>query len=244
MLVATIRVKGLSKKIGGKTILKNIDLLADSGQVVNIVGKSGAGKSMLLKCINRLVEPSSGDILVGKRSIMQMDPVDLRKKVGMVFQEPVMFHGTVWENLLYGLDVNTAIDLSVFDRTTRQEAYDKRERDMKELLARVGLKSEFLERRADRLSGGEKQRVAIARALGANPEALLMDEPTSALDADSKKRIEKLVLKLNAELGVTILIVTHDTSQARRMGESTLVLEMGRVKWFGPTKALGGDFSG
>lgn len=242
--MAAIRVKRLSKRIGNKTILEDIDLKVGSGQVVNIVGRSGAGKSMLLKCINRLVEPTSGDVLVGNRSIMGMDPIELRKKVGMIFQEPVMFHGTVWENLLYGLDIDTAIDLPVLSSKKQHEVYRKWEKDMKLLLARVGLKKQFLKRRADQLSGGEKQRVAIARTLGADPEVLLMDEPTSALDAGSKRRIEKLVLKLNAELGVTILIVTHDAAQAKRMGETTLALEKGRVKWFGPTEDLRGGNRG
>lgn len=178
-------------------------------RIVVLRGASGSGKSTLLRLCNRLEIPTSGQVAVEQRNLDQWDVVALRRRVGMVFQRPVLFPGTVWDNLRSG-----APNLG-------------RERAI-ELLNQAALSPSYLDRIGDDLSGGEAQRVCLARALAVQPIALLMDEPTSALDDDSTRSIETFARRF-VDDGGSVIWVTHDSAQAARLADVTLRVEHGRL---------------
>jgi ABC-type methionine transport system ATPase subunit len=180
------------------------------GVVTAVVGPSGAGKSTLLRTINRLIEPTAGEVYLDGQPTSGMDPLELRRRVGMVFQLPALFGDTVEEATIYGA------------RLVGKEA------DAGRLLELAGLDASFAGKDPGALSVGEQQRVSIARALALEPEALLMDEPTSALDEAARRRIEELVRELNASLGLTIVVVSHDLDQVSRVADRVVVLVDGR----------------
>jgi putative ABC transport system ATP-binding protein len=180
------------------------------GVITAIVGPSGAGKSTLLRAINRLIEPAAGEVYLDGEPTSGMDPLDLRRRVGMVFQLPALFGATVEEATLYGARLAG------------------RETDAGRLLEMAGLDASFKEKAPQSLSVGEQQRVSIARALALGPEALLMDEPTSALDEAARRRIEDLIRELNASLGLTLVVVSHDLDQVERVADRVVFLAGGR----------------
>ncbi len=193
-------------------ILGSLDLKVNKGELVTIMGASGSGKSTLLRLINRLSEIDSGSILLNNNDIRSYVPMELRRKIGMVFQVPVVFKGSVRDNLAFGMNLwgeNAGIE------TLSRDA---------------GISEGLLDADAGQLSIGEKQRVCIARALANQPEVLLLDEPTSSLDAFSAQRIEKLLLDLQKERDLTILWVTHEKEQVERIGGRRLVLRDGRLE--------------
>ncbi len=202
----------------GVELLHSVSAHVHSRDILVIVGPSGAGKSTLLRLGNRLDVASAGAVSLAGTDIATLDPLWLRRRVGMVFQKPSIFPGTVRDNLL----------------VAAPDADDAR---MISVLVRAGLASTFLERIGDDLSGGEMQRVCIARALLTDPQVLLMDEPTSALDPESRRGIESLAREL-ADEGLGILWVTHDLAQARRLADRTLVLVDGRIA----TESVAHDF--
>jgi putative ABC transport system ATP-binding protein len=193
----------------GAELLHDVSAHVHSRDILVIAGPSGAGKSTLLRLGNRLDVPSAGIVSLQGVDIAMLDPLRLRRQVGMVFQKPSIYPGTVRDNL----------------RVALGDADDER---MVEVLVRVGLDPGFIDRIGDDLSGGEMQRVCIARALLTDPEVLLMDEPTSALDPESRRGIEHLAREL-ADEGLGILWVSHDLAQARRLADRTLVLVDGRL---------------
>jgi putative ABC transport system ATP-binding protein len=193
-------------------ILGNLDLKVNKGELVTIMGASGSGKTTLLRLINRLYEIDSGIILLNGNDIRSHVPVELRRKIGMVFQVPVTFKGTVRDNLAFGINL--------WGRNTGIETLSKD----------TGIPEDLLDADAGQLSIGEKQRVCIARALANQPEILLLDEPTSSLDAVSAQRIENLLLDLQKERDLTLLWVTHEKEQVERIGGRRLVLRDGRLE--------------
>ena len=193
-------------------ILRGVNLKVLKGELITIMGPSGAGKSTLLRLINRLTEADSGIILLDSADIREYDPRELRRKVGMVFQIPVVFKGSVRDNLAFGKKLwNTDADIEA-------------------LAAEAAIPGELMDADAARLSVGEKQRVCIARALANKPEALLLDEPTSALDKASAEKVESLLLRLQSERHLTMLWVTHDRAQARRISRYNYVLQDGTLR--------------
>jgi ABC-type methionine transport system ATPase subunit len=178
--------------------LQGVDAGMPGGKITAVVGPSGAGKSTLLRAINRLIEPTAGEVYLDGEATSGMDLLDLRRRVGMVFQIPALFGATVEEVTLYGA------------RLAGREA------DAGRLLEMAGLDASFAGKDPLTLSVGEQQRVSIARALALGPEALLMDEPTSALDEAARRRVEELIRDLNASLGLTIVVVSHDLDQVSR----------------------------
>jgi ABC-type methionine transport system ATPase subunit len=196
---AGIEISGLGYAVGGTEILKGVDARMPGGEITAVVGPSGAGKSTLLRAVNRLVEPSSGEVYLDGEPTSALDPLALRRRVGMVFQIPALFGGSVEEAVLYGA------------RLSGKDA------DPRRLLQMVGLDASLRGRDPRSLSVGQQQRVSIARALALGPEALLLDEPTSALDEAARRRIEELVNDLNARLGLTMAFVSHDLSQVERV---------------------------
>jgi UDP-glucose/iron transport system ATP-binding protein len=191
-------------------ILKGIDADMPKNDITAIVGPSGAGKSTLLRTINRLLEPTAGEVFLDGEPTSAMDPLELRRRVGMVFQLPALFGATVEEATLYGASLA------------------RRSTDAGRLLEMTGLGASFKDKAPQSLSVGEQQRVSIARALALEPEALLMDEPTSALDEAARRKIESLIRELNASLGLTIVLVSHDLDQVERVADRVVLVAAGR----------------
>ena len=206
-----IEISGLGYAVGGVEILKGVDARVPDGEITAVVGPSGAGKSTLLRAINRLIEPSSGEIYLDGEPTSGLDPLQLRRRVGMVFQIPALFGDTVEEAVLYGARLSG------------------RDADPGRLLGMVSLDVSLKGRDPQALSVGQQQRVSVARALALEPEALLLDEPTSALDEAARRRIEELVRDLNARLGLTMVFVSHDLSQVERVADQVVVLAEGRI---------------
>jgi ABC-type methionine transport system ATPase subunit len=205
-----IEVRGLRYGAGGAEILRGVDALAPDGEITAVVGPSGAGKSTLLRAINLLIEPSSGEVYLDGEPTRSLDPLELRRRVGMVFQIPTLFGNSVEDAILYG---------------TRLVG---RSADPGRLLEVVGLDASLAGRDPRSLSVGQQQRVTVARALALEPEALLLDEPTSALDEAARRKVEELVRDLNARLGLTMVFVSHDLAQVRRVADKVVVLAEGK----------------
>lgn len=192
----------------GTEVLRHVDLVVGGGRLTVLAGPSGAGKSTVLRLANRLEVPTAGIVRFRGTDLADLDPRDLRRRVGMVFQRPVVFGGTVRDNL----------------RVAAAEADDER---LAATLERVGLAGGLLDRTGDDLSGGEAQRMCIARTLLTEPEVLLMDEPTSSLDPSNRREVEALARGL-ADGGLTVVWVTHDLPQARRLADEVVVVVDGR----------------
>ena len=197
-------------RFGDDVVLDHVTAsVPDGGSVTCLLGASGAGKSTLLRLCNRLEVPSSGEVRFRGEPLDEIDPLHLRRTVGMVFQRPTPFPGTVRENLLVADPAADATSLRM-------------------ALERARLPESFLDREADSLSGGEQQRACLARTLITEPEVLLMDEPTSALDPAATQRLEALGRRL-ADAGMPVLWVTHDLQQADRIADRRIVLVRGRL---------------
>lgn len=213
-----IEIKNLQKSFGEHDVLKGIDLNVRRGEVVSIIGASGSGKSTMLRCLNLLETPLSGDILYMGESILdkKFDIAKYRAKVGMVFQQFNLFNNmSVLENCVLG-------QMKVLKRG-REEA----EKTASEYLNRVGMGA-FIKARPAQLSGGQKQRVAIARALAMNPDVLLFDEPTSALDPEMVGEVLS-VMKTLAKTGLTMLVVTHEMQFAKDVSTRVIFMDKGVV---------------
>jgi putative ABC transport system ATP-binding protein len=204
-----LEVQSVSLTRGGRTVLRDVSARFDAGVVSVVVGPSGAGKTSLLRCMNGLERPDEGAVILEGRDVREQDPLRVRRRVGMIFQTPVLFAGGVRANLEYGLD----------------DVADER---LIAALDGAGLPPAFLDRPSSALSVGQGQRVTIARALVRDPHVLLMDEPTSALDKDAATRIEALIRSL-AGRGLTVVLVTHDLGMARRVGDRAVLLVKGRA---------------
>jgi osmoprotectant transport system ATP-binding protein len=203
----------------GQALLCDVNFVVHRGETLMLLGRSGAGKTTALKLINRLLEPSSGDVHVDGRATREWDPIALRRHIGYVIQETGLFpHYTVGENV------------AVVPRLERKSAPHVRAR-VAELLALVGLDpSHYLERYPHELSGGQRQRVGVARALAADPPILLMDEPFGALDPLTRAEVREEFQALQKRLGKTIVIVTHDMSEALLLGTRIALLEAGELR--------------
>ena len=216
-----IEFLNVTKSFGGPAVLHDISLTVPRGELVILIGPSGCGKSTLLRLVNRLLEPTSGDVRVGGVSVLEQDPVALRRRLGYVIQSVGLFpHLTVQEN----------VELVPSISGVAREARAVRAR---ELLSLMGLEpGQYAGRYPRQLSGGQQQRVGIARALAADPEYLLMDEPFSALDPVTRAHLQEQFLTLKREIGKTILFVTHDVDEAVRLGDRICVLGAGAVQQY------------
>jgi putative ABC transport system ATP-binding protein len=212
---------------GGSRVLDGVSVTLPAGGITAVMGPSGAGKTSLLRLLNRLDDPSSGEVRFLGRPVRDYPVRELRCAVGFVFQTPVMFPGTVADNL------RRAVELSPSGAAAGAAAGW-----IERLLEAVELDGDYGARDADRLSGGEKQRVALARALATGPQVLLLDEPTSALDPEVAERLLATVSRLNAERGHTVVMVTHRLAEARQHSAFAVMLEAGRVVESGATTEL------
>lgn len=207
---ARLAAHGLTVWRGDRRVLDAVDLDVPAGAVTALLGPSGAGKTSLLRALVRLEVPAAGRVEFDGRDVRDLDPRELRRRVGLVAQRPVMLPGTVAENLALGL-------------------VDPPPPRLADALRATGLQPDaFLARSAAELSGGEAARVAVARALVRMPGALLLDEPTAGLDHRAAAAVEALVVQLAAR-GTTVLIVTHDEAQALRVATRALRLRDGRI---------------
>jgi osmoprotectant transport system ATP-binding protein len=214
-----VEFKNLSFEIGGRSILKDVNLQIQEGETVVLLGRSGSGKTTLLKTVNRIVEPTSGEVRFQDKPVSQWDPIKLRRRIGYVIQDAGLFpHLTVEENV--GL-------------VSKLEAWpeEKTRSRTAELLKMVGLPPEsYAKRYPRRLSGGEKQRVGIARALAANPPLLLFDEPFSALDPLTRFDMQQQFLQFRDSLKKTALFVTHDIREALMLATRIALLKDGKIE--------------
>ena len=206
---ATLAARRIRQVRGGRCVLDDVSIAVATGEVVALVGESGAGKTSLLRCLVGLDELDGGAIELDGVDVLELGAVQLRRRVGLVLGPPAMLEGTVGDNLAYGMPSLPSADASG-------------------ALERCALDASFLEREADALSTGQRARVAIARALVRRPRVLLLDEPTAALDARSGARIETLATEL-AAAGLAVLIVTHDLAQADRIAGRRVTLSHGRT---------------
>ena len=213
-------LRDVSLTRGERRVLDSIDAEIEPGATA-IVGPSGAGKSTLLRLLNRLSDPESGTIAYRGRPLDSYDPLSLRREVSLVPQLPALLPGTVESNLAYAAKLAG------------------KQLDTAECLRRAGLVAEFAERDVSRLSVGEQQRAMLARALAQQPGVLLLDEPTSALDSEARDAIEATLRRLRAELDLSLVVVTHDPEQARRLADRAVRLRDGRAVASGtPAEAL------
>ncbi|MCR4845973.1 MAG: amino acid ABC transporter ATP-binding protein [Eubacterium sp.] len=213
-----IRIEHLRKEFPDVTPLKDVNLEVRPGEVISIIGPSGTGKTTLLRCINRLEEPTSGKIIIDDEEVTapNYDLTRIRRKVGMVFQSFNLFSNlNVAENIMTG-------PVRLLNKT-KQEAYD----EAMELLERVGLSEKALNY-PDELSNGQKQRIAIMRALAMNPEVMLFDEPTSALDPTMVGEVLQVIKGLAGD-GMTMLIVTHEMQFANDVSDRILYMDEGVI---------------
>jgi phospholipid/cholesterol/gamma-HCH transport system ATP-binding protein len=225
-----IKLTEVVKRFGAKSVLDGVNLSIEPGESVAIIGGSGTGKSVTLKCILGLLTPESGSITVDGQEIVGSSGREMAKaraKFGMLFQGGALFDSMpVWRNVTFGLTQGRMRDAS------------KMRRIAEENLERVGLGRDILNLKPDELSGGMQKRVALARAIAPRPEIIFFDEPTTGLDPIRADIINDLITSLVVDLGVTALTITHDMSSARKIANRVAMLYNGRIIWHGPRDRL------
>lgn len=210
----------------GSVAVKKINLTIGEGVITTLIGPSGCGKTTTLRMVNRLIEPTSGDIKIKGVSISKMDIIELRRSIGYVIQEIGLFpHYTIFQNI--------AVVPSLL-KWRKEKIKDK----VHELARLVNLDENYLDKYPSELSGGERQRVGVARALAGDPQILLMDEPFGAIDPINRKALQDFFLELQKKLKKTVLFVTHDIDEAIKMGENLLIMNKGEVVQYGRTKDI------
>lgn len=225
-----IAIRGLTKSFGGKQVLNGLDLDVDPAESVAVIGQSGTGKSVMMKCILGLLQPESGSILVDGEEVVGASERKLdrlRAKFGMLFQGGALFDSLpVWRNVTFGLTRGRLLHPARMIQVAEEN------------LERVGLGREILHLRPSELSGGMQKRVALARAIAPKPEVLFFDEPTTGLDPIRADVINDLIVNLVENLGITALTITHDMASARKVAHRVAMLHEGRIIWQGPRERL------
>ncbi|NOT47974.1 MAG: ATP-binding cassette domain-containing protein [Acidobacteria bacterium] len=216
---AIIELRSVSYQIAGTPILDDLNLQIKKGEVLVLLGESGCGKTTTLKLINRLLDPSDGEVFVEGKSTLEWDPIALRRRIGYVLQDGGLFpHFTIAGN------VGVTLQLNGKTSDTR----------VNETLSLVGLKPDkFAMRFPHELSGGQRQRVGVARALAADPSIILLDEPFGALDVITRTKLQKEFARLVRDLGKTAVFVTHDLNEARLLGSRIALMEKGKIVFLG-----------
>jgi len=229
--VPKIRLRGLRKAFGAKQVLDGVDLDVPAGQGVVILGGSGSGKSVTIKCILGLIQPDEGVIEIDGRDVLRMGRRERREvldRIGMLFQNGALFDSLpVWENVCFKLLAQKRIG--------RGAARDR----AAEVLAQVGLAATVGDLYPAELSGGMQKRVALARAVAARPDIIFFDEPTTGLDPIMGAVIDGLIADVVKRLGATALSITHDIASARRIADTAAMIHKGRIVWTGPAASLG-----
>jgi phospholipid/cholesterol/gamma-HCH transport system ATP-binding protein len=227
-----ISLRGVTKAFGAKQVLRGIDLDVAAGESVVVIGGSGTGKSVLLKCILGLMRPDSGSIKVDGEETTGLgdgERTEVMRKFGMLFQGGALFDSLrVWQNVAFGPIQSDGMAPA----KAREMALAK--------LASVGLAPEIAELFPSELSGGMQKRVALARAIAREPEIIFFDEPTTGLDPIMADVINELIAKCVGDLGATAVSITHDMASARKIGHRIAMLHDGRLIWQGPVKDIDG----
>lgn len=225
---AAIEFKNIKKAYGSNTILEHFDLSVEEGEFVTIIGSSGCGKTTALKMVNGLIEPDDGDIFVDGGNIKKKNLTELRRNIGYAIQGSILFpHMTVEKNISYVPNL-----LNKKDKARTKAAVSK-------WMKIVGLDERIKDRYPSELSGGQQQRVGIARALAASPTILLMDEPFGAVDEITRGQLQSELKRIHEQTHITILFVTHDISEALKLGTKVLVMDKGVIQQYAaPTEVL------
>ena len=211
MRMEMIRLEHVTKSFGRYKALDDVSIVVEEGEFLTVIGRSGCGKTTMLRVINGLQKPDSGKVYAAGEDVGEADLIRLRRKIGYVIQNKGLFpHMTVEKNIIYVPVISGQKD----KRQNRKLA--------EELIGLVGLEPE-------ELSGGQQQRVGIARALASRPKLLLMDEPFGALDEITKRAMQNELLALQKKLGMTVVFITHDIREAMKLGDRVLVMEQGKI---------------
>ena len=218
MRMEMIRLEHVTKSFGRYKALDDVSIVVEEGEFLTVIGRSGCGKTTMLRMINGLQKPDSGKVYAAGEDVGEADLIPLRRKIGYVIQNKGLFpHMTVEKNIIYVPVISGQKD----KRQNRKLA--------EELIGLVGLEREMLDRYPEELSGGQQQRVGIARALASRPKLLLMDEPFGALDEITKRAMQNELLALQKKLGMTVVFITHDIREAMKLGDRVLVMEQGKI---------------
>ena len=218
MRMEMIRLEHVTKSFGRYKALDDVSIVVEEGEFLTVIGRSGCGKTTMLRMINGLQKPDSGKVYAAGEDVGEADLIRLRRKIGYVIQNKGLFpHMTVEKNIIYVPVISGQKD----KRQNRKLA--------EELIGLVGLEREMLDRYPEELSGGQQQRVGIARALASRPKLLLMDEPFGALDEITKRAMQNELLALQKKLGITVVFITHDIREAMKLGDRVLVMEQGKI---------------
>lgn len=206
---------------GSQNVINNLSFTIPKGEIVVLVGESGCGKTTTMKMLNRLIDPSSGNILINNKDISTINPILLRRRIGYVIQDVGLFpHWTIEENIATLL-------------TLKKVSEEVKEEKVRQYMELVNLDyEEFAERYPKQLSGGQQQRVGVARALIDEPDILLMDEPFSALDPITREQLQDELIRIHDELHKTIIFVTHDIDEAIKIGDRIAVMQNGSIAQF------------
>lgn len=216
-----IEFKNIKKVYGNKVVLERFNFSVAKGEFVTIIGSSGCGKTTVLKMINGLIEPTSGDIFVDGSNILDKNLTELRRNIGYAIQGSVLFpHMTVEQNISY------------VPNLINKKNKEKTKLAVSKWMKLVGLDEELKERYPIELSGGQQQRVGIARALAASTEILLMDEPFGAVDEITRGQLQIELKQIHKKTRITVLFVTHDISEALKLGTKVLVMDKGQVQQY------------
>ena len=222
-----IRFEHVNKSFGNEQVLIDFNLEIPEGEFLTVIGRSGCGKTTMLRMINGLHTPDSGRVLVQEKNVAETDLIALRRSIGYVIQNKGLFpHMTVSENITYVPVISG-----------KKDKLENRRLAVR-LLKTVGLPEEMADRYPSELSGGQQQRVGIARALAADANILLMDEPFGALDEITKRAMQNEMLSLQKQLHMTIVFITHDIREAMKLGDRVLVMEKGRIAQLGTPREI------
>ena len=223
-----IEMKNISKKVGNKIILDDISLKIDEGSFVVFIGPSGCGKTTTLKLMNKLIEPTSGEIYIDGKPISKEDPIKLRRNIGYVIQSIGLFpHLTIRENI------------ELIPKLKKDHTDEEIEQKTLELMKMVGLNpDEFLDKYPSELSGGQQQRIGLVRAIATDAKIILMDEPFSALDPITRTQLQEWLYSLQEELKKTIVFVTHDMDEALKLADKICIMKDGKVQQYDTVENL------
>jgi len=230
MTTPKIELSGVYKSFGSKKVLDGIDLTINQGESLVVIGGSGTGKSVLIKCILGILSPDKGSIKIDGVEITKLSRVERQKimrKFGMLFQGGALFDSLpVWENISFSLLQNKSLD----KKSAKDLAVEK--------LKAVGLAADVAYLSPAELSGGMQKRVALARAIAANPEIIFFDEPTTGLDPIMADVINQLIVKCSKDLGATTLTITHDMASVRRIAHRVTMIYQGKLIWQGDVREI------
>lgn len=222
-----IRFENVEKSYeDGKKIIDDLNLKINYGEFVTLIGKSGSGKTTMLKLINGLINPNSGQIFIKDKEINEWDIIELRRSIGYVIQQIGLFpHMNIEDNIGYVLNI-------------KKEPKENIRKRAEELINLVGITQDYLKKYPRELSGGQRQRIGVARALAADPDIILMDEPFGAVDEITRRTLQEEMIKLQGNLKKTIVFVTHDIEEAFKLGSRIVLFDNGQIVQEGKREEL------